>query len=164
MIAITRSAKMIDFMQYEKTLATLSYQGIFSWKAHVILPDNSSDILISRVSLWKNICTVTVDRQEIYSSRFLFFGKVRIESKNDIPEIFLLKHKGFFFSKAVLVDKDGRELATMQRRFRWKGLKFDYHFELSDAFKRREGFILLLTLMVYLERIRKKRRSGAMSS
>lgn len=161
MIAITKSAKRIEFVQYEKTLGTLRYQGIFSRKAHVILPGNPSDILISRASIWKNIYSVTIDNREIYSSRFLLWGKVQIESKGENAEIFQIKHKGIFFSKAVLADKDSRELAVMQRRFRWKGLRFDYHFELSDAMKRHDGFILLLALMVYLERIRRRRRSNS---
>ena len=164
MIAIAKSAKRIEFMQYEKTLATLRYQGIFSWKAHLILPDNPSDILISRVSIWKHVYFLTIDEQEIYSTRFLFWGKIQIESKGEKSERFLLKHKGLFFSKAVLMDKDDRELAVMQRKIRWKGLRFDYHFDLSDALKRDDGFILLLALMVYLERIRKKRRSNSFST
>lgn len=163
MIAITKGEKTIEFVEHENSLGSLHYKNIFSKDATFTSAESHLDVEILKISMWKSDYSVRKEGEEIFTFKRLFGARVIIKSNTGQKETFHISRQVFFGRKAILKDRDDRELAIMHTVFQWRKLRFDYHFEISEALKIKTNYLILAVIMVYAERARRKRSAAAVA-
>ena len=156
MIAITKGDKTIEFVEHENSIGRLHYKRIFSKNATFTSADSLLVVEILKTSIWKSGYSVRKGGEEIFTIKSLFGARVIIKSNTGQKETFHISRKVFFGRNTVLKDKDDRELATMHTTFRWRKLRIDYHFEISEALKNKTNYLILPVIMVFTERARRQ--------
>ncbi|MFH1121393.1 MAG: hypothetical protein V1775_16360 [Bacteroidota bacterium] len=165
MKAITENSKTIVFFDGEKLIARLVYQKRLSSNASIRFPDGTVYEIVS-LDFWKSVFEIQYEGKPVIAFRKKWTGKTAIETLQQAGRsLYTFRQRGFFDTRYVLSDKDDRELAVVRSKFRWKGLTYDFHIQISDSLKRRDDHLLLVILMTYLARlfIRQRHSSAAVS-
>lgn len=129
-------------------IGRLKYEKWYSFKAEIILPDNSSYWLEpkgfwdSKIELQKNDITLLMFEMG-------WKGIVIKTFFEGIEKRYLLKSKGLLSNKFLLIDTDERTLLAATADFKWRRLDFDYDIETSNEFDNFTNKELLLLTTVH---------------
>jgi hypothetical protein len=152
MKALTEDSKTIAFYEGESVFARLVYHKRLSPKASIQFSGGQA-YGIQALDFWKSVFEIQLDGKPVIAFRKKWTGRSEIETLQHGSRCqFTFRQKGLFDVRYVLSDKDGREMAIVRSKFRWKGLRYDFLIQISDSLKRREDHLLLVILMIYLAR------------
>lgn len=122
-------------------LGHLTYESVFSFKAHAIVGDD--DYKITPIGFFSTTISVTNKDTEVANMKMTFRGHIIISFQNG--QEFILKALGIFQNKYVLEDKDQQKLMVLNPDFNWA--KFNYNYTITYDHPPKD--ILLVLLATY---------------
>ncbi|MBL7905852.1 MAG: hypothetical protein JNL22_12590 [Bacteroidales bacterium] len=152
MQVVSENHTTLVFFTGDQEAARLVYKNRFSAKASIHLPDGrTSEVVLT--DFWRSISEIRENGKTVLVFRRRWTGRTIIETPDSGSRYtYFFRQKGFFTHRYVLSDKDDRELAVARPQFQWKGFRYSFNLELSDSIRRRENYVLLAVLLVYLTR------------
>lgn len=160
MKAIQTDSKTIVVYIGDIESGRLVYKNRFSSKARIVDPELGSFEIVP-VNFWKTQVEVRDDTRAFVLLKRKWNGVTLVQTcfgANE--EEYTFRHKGFFKSRYLLLDKDEREMLVVKTLFIWKKFWYNYTIEVNDSFRRRSHHRLLTTLMVYLCKEHKSRQAA----
>ncbi len=128
-------------------LAELIYPKWYSFKAEIILADNTQ-LLLEPKGFWDAKIELKKDEEVLLNFKLGWKGIMFNLQSEGIEEGYLLKHKGILSSRYVLIDTNEQELLAVKPDFNWSKFKLDYVIETSEEFDRQKmKEALLLTII-----------------
>ena len=138
--------KTFELADQSKNLGRLTYDGLFSSKANVMVGDaalvGNDNYSIEPKGIFSTTISVTKNRAEVASMQMNWKGQIIISFQN--RQEFILKPTGTFLNKYVLEDKDQRKLMLLNPDFNWA--KFSYNYRITYDTKPKDILLVLLTV------------------
>ena len=125
------------------TIGELKYVNWYSFKAEIVLADNSNYQLEPK-GFWLTKIELQKGGKTLLELEIGWKGILIKSLLGGSEEKYLLKLKGLLGSKFGLIDTNEKELLEVESDFKWKKLNFDYSIKTSDEFENIENKDLLL--------------------
>lgn len=126
--------KHFTLTSIDKEIGILKYANWFSFKAEIILKDNTT-FQIEPKGFWGAIIELKQTDKVLLNFKMNWNGNIIIKTLfTDTKMDFIFKHKGILKSSYVLLDKDQQELAEVQPDFKWSKFTFGYNISTTDIF------------------------------
>lgn len=133
--------KIFELTNDDERLGQLSYDGLFSFKAHATAGNEIYEIKPS--GILSTSMLVLKDGEDVATMKMNWKGQIIIAFKNE--QQYILKATGIFMNKYVLEDKEGQKMMLLTPDFNWS--KFTYNYIIS--YENMPQDILLVLLAAY---------------
>ena len=117
--------KTLELADGLEKLGQIHYEGLFSFKAHAIVGEDT--YTITPTGIFSTTISVTKNGREVASMQMNWKGHMLISFKSGRE--FILKASGTFLNKYVLEDKDHQQVMLLNPDFNWT--KFNYNYAIS---------------------------------
>ncbi|RVT72737.1 hypothetical protein EOD40_15100 [Flavobacterium sufflavum] len=134
--------KTFQLIENEQLLGELVYADLFYSKAEIKLP-NSETYQIKPIGIFRTTTVVTKKGAEIANLKMNWRGQMLIAFQDG--QEYVLKGKGMFYSKYVIVNKEQEILIEFDPKFNWKKFRYNYNI----TYNKIPEDILLILLGIY---------------
>lgn len=132
--AISKNFRKYILLTDQHPLAEMNYLNWYSLKASIKLSD-SYQFLLKPKGIWNSKIELWKDEEVLLYYKLGWKGiNIKIQSEG-IEESYLLKSKGVFKYKYVLIDSNKKELLTVKPKFRWNRFNHDFAIESTEEFE-----------------------------
>lgn len=116
------------------TLGELIYPKWYTFNAEIVLGE-ASKYQLELEGFWDSKIQLKQGDAVLLEFKIGWNGVELSSNLDGKNERYLLKLKGFFSSKYVLVDAQDNEILEAEFDFKWKKLELDYNITTTEAFK-----------------------------
>ncbi|MFA7446230.1 MAG: hypothetical protein WCY89_09805 [Flavobacteriaceae bacterium] len=114
--------KTFELIKGSQKLGKLTYESLFSFKAHLQVENNTYKI--APKGLFSTQISVSQNDTEIASMKITFHGGIALTFANG--KEFILKAKGVFHANYILEDENQQQLLVLHPDFKWTKLSYNY--------------------------------------
>lgn len=141
--ATSRNSRTFILSNESGTLGELIYPKWYTFNAEIVL-NKTSKYQLELDGFWDS--KIKLKEGDVVLLEFkIGWNGVELHSNLDgKSERYLLKLKGFFSSKYILVDAQDKELLEAEFDFKWKKLEYDYNIITSKSFENLNNKELLI--------------------
>ncbi|MBX2887351.1 MAG: hypothetical protein KF829_01740 [Ferruginibacter sp.] len=132
----------------KRILGELNYKKWYSFNADIVLANNRKYNLESK-GFWDTTIELHDGLKTLLSFRMGWEGIIIETFFGEEEQVFLLKLKGLFSNKFVLLNQDNEELMVAETIFNWRKLNFNYNIETPQNFDDSDKNSLLLLTVVH---------------
>jgi len=133
-IAISKNFRKYILLADQHPLAEMNYLNWYSLKATIKLSD-STQFLLKPKGIWNSTIELWKDEEVLLNYKLGWKGvNIKIQSEG-IEESYLLKSKGIFSYKYILIDSNKKVLLTIKPKYKWNRFNFDFAIESTEQFE-----------------------------
>jgi hypothetical protein len=133
-IAISKNFRKYILLADQHPLAEMNYLNWYSLKATIKLSD-STQFLLKPKGIWNSTIELWKDEEVLLNYNLGWKGvNIKIQSEG-IEESYLLKSKGIFSYKYILIDSNKKVLLTIKPKYKWNRFNFDFAIESTEQFE-----------------------------
>jgi hypothetical protein len=133
-IAISKNFRKYILLADQHPLAEMNYLYWYSLKATIKLSD-STQFLLKPKGIWNSTIELWKDEEVLLNYKLGWKGvNIKIQSEG-IEESYLLKSKGIFSYKYILIDSNKKVLLTIKPKYKWNRFNFDFAIESTEQFE-----------------------------